>query len=171
MRKRPREWFTNRFRKITISKAKKFVDFMKDGEDGRLPCWGSAIEYIDEEFKTDRQRIAIWPAFVESDDWRAQLLFINICRTRPAVIEEILKDVDKLPIHIQRAIVSMDELKEQIEPQLSNFHPAASQLAEAEPEVLERERQVVGAKIGKYVGMRYFRLPQSSSEEGGNNGQ
>ncbi len=158
MRKRPRKKLIDQFGKIKNPKAKKLVEFMRMSDaDGFLPCWGSVAKYCDKDFKTDEQRIAMWPAFLESDDWRAQLLFIHFCRSRPAVIEELLKDVDKLSVQIQRALVSMEEITDQIAPHLEKFHPAAQQLAEGGLEALERERQVIEAKISKLMSLRVFK--------------
>ncbi len=73
------------------------------------------------------------------------------------------------PARLRRRVkissLTWDEIPDQIAPHLDDFHPAASQLAEAGPEALERERQVVGAKIAKLMGQRHLKLPPSNSEE------
>ncbi|MCP4678760.1 MAG: hypothetical protein GY854_25390 [Deltaproteobacteria bacterium] len=153
-RENVRKKFASQFGAVRTKKAKALSKFIKQGSDGHFACWGGVAEYCDKNFDDD-ERIKMWDAFVASKDWRAQLLFIHFSRNRPAVMAKVLETVAELPVRIQQALVSLEEVADYVESIQDNLHPAARQLWEQGPEMLKRERQLAKRNVAKLMSVQY----------------
>ncbi|MCP4602368.1 MAG: hypothetical protein GY847_17945 [Proteobacteria bacterium] len=151
-----REMLAERFDRVTLPKAKELATFIRQRDKhGRLPCWGTITDRFDNDFTSDESRMEIWKSLVDAGEKRTLLLYIHACRARPTVIEDVLKDAESLPEVVQRALISIEELEDQIKPHLSKFKPAAQQIAESDPDTKRRERQATQVRISKLMALRF----------------
>lgn len=116
--------------------------------DGRLPCWGTLGAFVRDHVAQDEDRIALWRALVAAGDRRPVLVFFDLCRARPTVLEAIVDDVGRLSPALQCAFVSMPETRPLWERALPHLGPAARDLLVRGPEVLDRERALYASHMG-----------------------
>lgn len=154
---RPRDELSRRFEKMSSPKIKAYAAFIAHGEQGQpIPCWGGIADHFVEHFDSDEDRIAIWSVIVNAGDRRPLLLFIGHNLDRPAVMAQVVKDAHLLPVSLQRALASLDELGDLIDKQLETIAPAAQQLREADPEVRKREREMFDERLARLRAFRFF---------------
>lgn len=153
----PRESLSARFEALDSTAAKGFADYVRAGDaGGPIPCWGALAERFQQDFKKVADRKAAWDALVEEGDRRALLLFLHLNRDRPEVMASVLEQADRLSPALQRALVSFEEIADQIPAHLDKLSPAARQVFEAGADVLAREREQVAARIAQLTTFRYF---------------
>ncbi len=153
----PRETLSARIEALSLPQAKGYADFIRTGDaTGPIPCWGAIAERFQQDFTTDDDRKALWTVLLEDGDRRPLLMFLHTNRDRPQVMAQVLADADRLPRALQRALVSFDEVADQLPAHLDKLDPAARQLVEAGPEALGRERELVEARMAQLTAFRYF---------------
>lgn len=153
----PREALSARFEALGSASAKGFADYVRSGEaGGPIPCWGALAERFQQDFTKVTDRKAIWDALIEEGDRRALLLYLHLNRDRPSVMAKVLDQVDRLSPALQRALVSFEEIADQLPAHLDKLAPAARQVFEAGADVLAREREQVEARIAQLTAFRYF---------------
>ena len=154
---RPRDELARRFEKMGSSKIKAYAAFIEHGDQGQpIPCWGGIADRFVEQFDSDEDRIAIWSVLIDAGDRRPLLLFLGHNLDRPAVMAQVIKDAHLLPVPLQRALASLDELGDLIDAQLDSIAPAARQLREARPEVRKREREIFEERLARLRAFRFF---------------
>ncbi len=154
---RPRDELARRFEKLSSSKIKAYASFIERGDEGQpIPCWGAIADRFVEQFDSDEDRVAIWRELVIAGDRRPLLLFIGHNLDRPAVMAQVVKDAHLLPVALQRAMASMDELGELIDAQLETIAPAARELRKAEPDRRKRERELFEERLARLRAFRFF---------------
>lgn len=153
----PRDSLSARFAALDSTAAKGFADYVRAGDaGGPIPCWGALAERFQQDFKKVADRKAAWDALLEEGDRRALLLFLHLNRDRPEVMARVLEQADRLSPALQRALVSFEEVSDQISAHLAKLGPAARQVFEAGADVLAREREQVAARIAQLTTFRYF---------------
>ena len=153
----PRESLSTGIEALDLQRAQGFADFIRTGDpDGPVPCWGAIAERFQQEFTSSDDRTAIWNLLVEEGDRRALLLFMSVSRDRPEVMAQVLDDAHRLPVALQRALVSFDELTQSVADHLEHLDPAARQLFEAGAGARDRERELFEARLGQLLAFRYY---------------
>jgi hypothetical protein len=153
----PRDSLSARIEALGIAKAQGYADFIRTGDpDGPVPCWGAISERFERDFTKSADRIAIWDTLVEEGDRRPLLLFLHVNRERPEVMAKVLEDAHRLPRALQRVLVAMPEVADDLPAHLDKLDPAAKQLFEAGPEAVAREREQTAARIAQLTTFRYF---------------
>ena len=165
----PRESLSARIEALGSATAKGFADYVRTGDaGGPIPCWGALAERFQQDFKKVADRKAVWDALVEEGDRRALLLYLHLNRDRPEVMAQVLDQANRLSPALQRALVSFEEVADQLPAHLDKLGPAARQVFEAGAEVLAREREQVAARIAQLTTFRYFVPdPQDPANEPG----
>lgn len=165
----PRETLSARFDALGSTVAKGFADYVRAGDaGGPIPCWGALAERFQQDFKSVADRKAAWDAMIEEGDRRALLLFLHLNRDRPEVMAKVLDEVDRLSPALQRALVSFEQIADQIPAHLDKLSPAARQVFDAGADVLAREHEQVAARIAQLTTFRYFVPdPQDPANEPG----
>lgn len=154
---RPRNELSRRFEKLSSPEIKAYAAFIERGEEGQpIPCWGAIADRFVEQLDKDEDRIAIWSVLVAAGDRRPLLLFIGHNLDRPEVMARVVKDAHLLPVALQRALASMDELGDLIDEQIETIAPAARELREADPERRQRERELFDERLAKLRAFRFF---------------
>ena len=153
----PRIALSDRIRTLTLPQAAPFADFIRKGDPGGpIPCWGAIADRFDETFQADDERKALWNVLVEAEDRRPLLLFLHKNRGRPEVMARVLEDAHRLPVSLQRMLVSLDEVQSLVPKHLDRLHQAARQLYEAGPEARKREREQMEVRVSTLLAFRYF---------------
>ena len=153
----PRTSIPARIEALGLPQAKTYVDFIRQGDEGGpLPCWGAIAARFDQLFKSDEHRQALWSVLVEEGDRRPLLLFMHLSRGQPAVMSKVAEDAGQLPVSLQRALVSMEEVEALIPDHLASLHPSARQLWEAGTEVRAREREIFESKVSELLSFQYY---------------
>ncbi|PIE65593.1 MAG: hypothetical protein CSA24_02420 [Deltaproteobacteria bacterium] len=153
----PRKTLSARIEALDLPQAKNYADFIRAGDaNGPVPCWGAIAERFQADFDKTADRKALWDVLLAEGDRRPLLLYLHVNRDRPEIMAQVLKDVGRLPRALQRVLVSFSEVADQLPAHLDKLDPAARQLFEAGPEVLDREREQVEARIAQLTAFRYF---------------
>ena len=154
---RPRDELSRRFKKLSSPKIKDYAAFIEHGDQGQpIPCWGGIADRFVEHFDSDEDRLAIWSVLVNAGDRRPLLLFIGHNLERQVVMNRVVEDAHLLPVPLQKALASLDELGDLVDAQLEAIAPAARQLREAGPEVRKREREMFEERLARLRAFRFF---------------
>jgi hypothetical protein len=132
--------------RTTVPALHAFADAILAREGDRVACWGNLADYVLAHIERDDDRIALWGALVEVGDRRSLLVFLDLNRDRPKVIRAALEDVSRLPVTIQRALVSMAEAEPHLKVALPHLGPAALELV-ADAEACGRDRTLYEAHM------------------------
>ncbi len=153
----PRETLSARIEALELPQAKGYADFIRTGDPGSpVPCWGAIADRFQQDFKKTDDRKALLNVLLEEGDRRPLLLYMHVNRDRPEVMATVLTEAHRLPLALQRALVSFEEVAGQVPAHLEKLDPAARQLFEAGPEALGREREQVAARIAQLTTFRFF---------------
>lgn len=165
----PRETLSARFEALGSPSTKGFADYIRAGDaGGPIPCWGALAERFQQDVTKVADREAAWDALIEEGDRRALLLFLHLSRDRPEVMAKVLEDVDRLSPALQRALVSFEEVADQVPAHLDKLAASARQVFQGGADVLAREREQVEARIAQLTTFRYFVPdPQDPANEPG----
>ena len=112
----------------TVPAPQAFAEAIFEREGDRIACWGNLADYVLAHLDRDDDRIALWRALVDVGDCRPLLVFLDLNRDRPAVLRAALEDVARLPLTVQRALVSMPEAESHLEVALPHLSAGALEL-------------------------------------------
>jgi len=153
----PRTLLSDTIEALALPQAQSYAEFIRAGDPGGpVPCWGALAERFDEEFTGNEDRKALWNALADSGDRRALLLFLELNRDRPEVMETVVHEANRLPPALQRTLVAFNEVTELVADHLDIFTPAARQLFEAGTEARAREHELVQSRVGRLRMYRYY---------------
>ena len=162
----PRETLSKTIEALRLPQAKSFATFIRTGDPGGpVPCWGAIAERFDREFTRDADRKVVWSALLDSGDRRPLLLFLSVNRGRPGVMSQVLADAPRLPVSLQRCLVALDEVADQVPARLDSLAPAARQLWEAGAEARRRERELFAERVARLSAFRFFIPGQTNPAE------
>ena len=123
-------------------------------------CWGDLADHFNAILATDEARIDVFEALRAVGDLGALVLFLDLNRSRPAVLQHVWSVVDALPATTQCALVSLDESALVATERVTKLHPAARLLV-ADPAARARDHEMYAAHAAALRGQR-TRLPQVS---------
>lgn len=148
-----RERFATRFRALRGEHGRAFARAIDESEPetGRLVCWGELARRFESAFTSDEQRIEALSVLVGERDLRALLLFANVARSRPAVLDVLLARAGELPITIQRALVTMVDPSVFTEDIRDSLATSAQQLLDDGDSAIAREREIVDSRIAELL--------------------
>jgi hypothetical protein len=128
-----------------------------DGET-TAPCWGDLADHFAALLSTDEARIDAFEALRAVGDLGALVLFLDLNRTRPAVLQHVWSVAPALPATTQCALVSLDESAPVSSEAAPKLHPAARLLV-ADPAARTRDHEMYAAHAAALRAQR-TRLPQ-----------
>jgi hypothetical protein len=126
--------------------------------DAVLPCWGDLADHFNAILATDEARIDVFEALRAVGDLGALVLFLDLNRSRPAVLQHVWSVAAALPATTQCALVSLDESAPVASELAAKLHPAARLLL-ADPAARARDHEMYAAHAAALRSLR-TRLPQ-----------
>jgi hypothetical protein len=124
------------------------------------PCWGDLADHFNALLATDEARIEVFEALRTVGDLGALVLFLDLNRARPAVLQHVWSVAQALPATTQCALVSLDEWAPVSSEVAAKLHPAARLLL-ADPAARARDHEMYAAHAAALRAQR-TRLPQVS---------
>ena len=162
----PRSRFVAHMAQLALPNMQSFLRFIqKPDARGAMPCWGALSERFDAEFPSSSMRLEVWRELVELGDRRPQLLFVDLNRERPEVLERVVADAERLPEEVQRVLITSEPARPFVLRSLSKFRPAARQLLDHGAEALERERRLQRRALQKLRQIHFFVPDQLAPED------
>ena len=153
----PRDTIADRLGGALSPRAKALASYLKDrGDAGELPCWGAIHEHLGELLEQDEDWLEVWEAVAEVGNRHALLVFLHAARTRPAVMREVLRGAGRLPMQLQLALVTFEEVAPLVPEHLEQLDPTVQQLWKLGPKALGSERRLVKARLSRLLVSRYF---------------
>ena len=141
MVERTREFYVEALEESESPEVREFARYLGEkSQDGSRPCWGGAAAHALKTFESGRTRIALWKELLRTQEENALLLFIKLYVDNLEVMEAVLSDAGKLPITVQRALVSIDEIGNKLDQHLPKFSQKARDFRSASAEDKRRER-------------------------------
>jgi hypothetical protein len=159
----PRTQFIAQLSRLELPNMQAFLRFAREPDArGAIPCWGAIGERFEAQFPTSAARLQVWRELVELGDRRPQLLFIDLNRARPDVLEQVVADASRLAEPVQRVLVTSHEARPFVLRSLTQFKPAARQLLDHPPQAIERERLLQQRALQKLREIRFFAADDSA---------
>ncbi len=152
----PRTAIAKRLDVLDTKRATSFAAFIQLGDGGPIPCWGAIAEQFDAEFTEDDERMVVLSALIEEGDRRALLLFLHLARPRPAILARMARRARKLPLSVQRALISLPEAEDAVQRSLKRFAPSVQAFYRGDAQAVVREHERFEDRIRELLAFRYF---------------
>ena len=154
----PRASISAALRTRTGQAALAFERVVSSAGEAMPPCWGDLADHFDAILATDEARVEVFEALRTVGDLGALVLFLDLNRTWPAVIQHVWSVAGTLPATTQCALVSLDETTPVSADVAAKLHPAARLLL-ADPAARARDHEMYAAHAAALRALR-TRLPQ-----------
>jgi hypothetical protein len=141
-----------------VQAALAFARVVSPGGEAMPPCWGDLADHFNAILATDEARIEVFEALRTVGDLGALVLFLDLNRTRPAVLQHVWSVAQALPATTQCALVSLDESASVASEVAAKLHPAARLLL-ADTAARARDHEMYAAHAASLRAQR-TRLPQ-----------
>jgi hypothetical protein len=138
--------------------ALAFARVVASDAEAVAPCWGDLADHFNAILVTDEARIDVFEALRAVGDLGALVLFLDLNRSHPAVLQHVWSVAGTLPATTQCALVSLDETAPVASELAAKLHPAARLLL-ADPAACARDHEMYAAHAAALRSLR-TRLPQ-----------
>ena len=140
--------FHDALAKSANAATRALADVVVARPEGRVACWGDLVDFVRAHFQSDEDSLALWQVLADVGDRRPQLLFLDVNRVRPAVLQALFADVARVPPIVQCALVSMPEAASLLASLPDALSPAAREIATSTATVRVREGAIYESHMG-----------------------
>jgi len=110
-----RKVYANELLKSENEQIIKLAEYIQDKDtEGRKPCWGKIISKVNELFESDDQKIELWKQLIKIPEENSLMLFIIENKKNEKILDESIKDIEMLPIPVQKMLISLNESSSKI---------------------------------------------------------
>jgi hypothetical protein len=157
MARQPRIEAAEGLGKLKASRARKFAEFVRQGDEpGLTPCWGAIAKRFERDFTSVAERAAVWRALVDLGDKNALLLFVKHNLSQADVLQTVGQEAQSLPVVVQRVLVSLDEVRPHLEGKVQELSVEAQQIWAADDDTRRGERERFESRTAKLMAVDYI---------------
>lgn len=142
---------------LDVERATDYAQFIRTGDPGGpVPCWGAIAKRFEDDFPTDDDRLALMRAVFEQPDKRVLALFLYRNRGRKGVMAALVRNLDRLPPHLQAAAAAIVPPAAVPAEVWDKLEPAARALLDADDATRAREAEQLEVRAKKLLAFDYF---------------